>query len=251
MIRGLDVSAVQGVVPWTGLAREYAFAIPKAVQGNDGVDPNFARNAAGALAAGMHAFGYCFAYPLPCKPKCPGAFDCVCGRSPEWQAARFVREVYKHLPDSRIFVDFEWPEVVPSKPGGKGWREWGCSPPQMAEWLRRHCAEIVRLTGKRPCLYTYPWFWGAIRDGAAAYGFPAGGDVSWAADFDLWIAWYVGGHWPTAGASPHIPKPWTTWRFWQFDGNGGLRLPSGMDADFCVFNGDADALNAWARGECA
>ncbi|HNX50430.1 MAG TPA: hypothetical protein PKL08_09710, partial [Thermoanaerobaculaceae bacterium] len=85
----------------------------------------------------------------------------------------------------------------------------------------------------------------AVRDGAPSYGFPGKGDVSWAADFDLWMAWYRSG-WPLPGDAPKVPSPFPTWKFWQFDGNGGLRLPSGTDSDFCVFNGSLEDLKAYA-----
>ncbi len=233
MIRGLDASAVQGALPYGQLGPEYRFVILKAQQGNDGFDPWFERNVKGALDAGLEPFAYCFTYPLP-------------HLDPKEQAALFVSRTEQLLPGRPIFLDNEWPEVVAARPGGKGWKEWGCSPQQLSDWLAANAAEVTRLS-RAPAIYTYDWWWRAIRDGAPAYGFPTGADVSWAAAYDLWMAWYVSG-WPAPGASPKVPAPWATWKFWQFDGNGGLRLPNGVDADFCVFNGSDDDLKAWALG---
>lgn len=230
-LRGIDCSSVQGAVDF---ANPYIrFAILKSQEGNSGLDAQYNRNVKAAAAAGVTAFAYAFLYPLP-------------HLNPEAQAAAFVKAAGP-LATRPIFLDCEWPEVVPSKAGKKGWREWGCNPGQLAEWMRRCAAEVHRLTGIRPALYTYPWWWAAVRDGAPAYGYPRGGDVAWAADYPLWLADYRDG-WPRPGSSPRVPRPWLTWTFWQFDGNGGLRLPNGVDCDFCVFRGDAAALEAFAAG---
>lgn len=235
MIRGLDASAVQAALPFDRLSPDLRFVILKAQQGNDGFDPWFERNAKAALERGLHVFPYCFTYPLP-------------HLDPVKQAKLFVDRLAKTVgAGRRIFLDNEWPPVVPSKPGEKGWKEWGCSPAQLADWQRDNAYAVRELAGMAPAIYTYDWWFAAVRDGVKAYGFPTGGDVSWASEFDLWMAWYVKG-WPKDGDSPKIPRPWQTWRFWQFDGNGGLRLPNGLDADFCVFNGDEAALEAWAGG---
>src|SRR5579864_9557685 len=66
MLRGLDVSAAQGRVDWGCVAgMGCRFAIIKCKQGNDGIDPRFAENVAGAKAAGLLVGAYHFAYPLP------------------------------------------------------------------------------------------------------------------------------------------------------------------------------------------
>jgi GH25 family lysozyme M1 (1,4-beta-N-acetylmuramidase) len=237
MLRGLDASSVQGAIPFDKLGPEYEFVILKAQQGNDGFDPWFAKNMAAAKARGLVVFAYCFAYPLP-------------HLSPEDQAKRFVDALKARGYTGRIFLDFEWPEVVPLKPapGKKGWREWGCYPAQLADWMGRNARATRDLSGLSPAIYIYDWWWAAVRDGAPAYGFPTAGDVSWASDYDLWMAWYRNG-WPSAGDNPKVPRPFKSWAFWQFDGNGGLRLPNGVDSDFCVFNGTRAELEAWAAGE--
>lgn len=116
--------------------------------------------------------------------------------------------------------------------------------------MRDCAAEVHRLSGVAPVLYTYPWWWAAVRDGVSAYGFPTKGDVTWAKAYGLWLASYRTG-WPKPGDAPKVPAPWSQWTFWQFDGNGGLRLPNGIDCDFCVFRGDDAALTAFAAGEGA
>lgn len=237
MIRGLDASSVQGLLPYDQLAGKYEFVVLKGQQGNDGFDPFFERNAKAAFDHGIEPFSYAFTYPLP-------------HLDPRAQAKLFVERTWKAVPAMRgrpFFVDEEWPEVVPLKPGGKGWKEWGCAPKQIAKWMGDNADEVRKLSGRRPVLYTYDWWWSAVRDGAPGYGFPEKGDLSWAAECDLWMAWYRQG-WPIPGMSPKVPAPFKDWLFWQFDGNGGLVLPNGRDSDFCVFNGSKEDLVAFAKG---
>lgn len=241
MLRGLDAYAGQGALDYAALRREYdaRFVILKAQQGNDGFDPMFERNWKAAVDAGFEPFPYCFLYPL----------DKI---DPAAQAKRFVDEVFKRVPGARgrpFFLDVEWPEVVPLKPGpgSKGWKEWGCTPKSIAQYTRAVCEGMTAHSGRKPSIYIYDWWWTAVRDGAPTYGFPEKGDVSWASDYDLWMAWYRSG-WPVPGDHPKVPGPFTDWKFWQFDGNGGLRLPNGVDADFCVFNGGEGELRAFAEG---
>lgn len=245
MLRGLDASSMQGRVPFKSLEDEYHFAIFRAQIGNDGFDPNFADNVKEALDHGIEPFPYGFAYILP-----PSIFSP--SRDPKRQAAMYVERVLKAAPmlEGRpFFNDYEWPEVVAKPPlVKKGWKEWGCNPPMIADWMRVHIGETSRLSKRKSVAYIYDWWWSCVRDGAPAYGFPEPGDVSWAEDYDLWMAWYRDG-WPIPGQAPKIPSPFKRWTFWQFDGNGGLRLPNGVDCDFCVFNGDKEKLQAFIKGE--
>lgn len=227
VIRGFDASAAQGVIPWGRLDPSLRFAILKAQQGNDGFDPTFTRNVKGALETGLEPFAYCFAYPLPAKAG-------KTGRCPREQARLFVDRVTAAHPlmhGRPLFLDLEWP--MP-----QDWGTWGCTAESIAEWCAEHCDEVASYSGVTPILYTYPDWWAHVSKA----------DVSWAAAYPLWLASYVTkGRWPIDGQAPRCPSPWSDWLFWQFDGNGGLTLPNGVDADFCVFNGDEAALSALAR----
>ena len=225
MLRGLDASSVQGALPYAELVKQdMRFVVLKAQQGNDGFDPWFERNMKAALDHGIEPFAYCFFYPLPVKDKKTGALKP--SRAPEEQAKRFVDTVLR-FPEMRgrpIFIDEEWPEV-------ENWAEWGCTAASINETMRANAEAVHQLRGVSPILYTYLYWWQAVT---------AGADTSWAAAYELWMAWYIKG-WPGTGSRPRVPSPWSNARFWQFDGNGGLRLPNGRDADFCVFDGtDAD-----------
>lgn len=223
MLRGFDASSVQGSLPFGKLDPSFRFVILKAQQGNDGFDPDFAANTRAALAAGLHVIPYCFAYPLESDGS--GAHP---GRTPAEQAKLFVDRIRAAWPGWHgvLCLDCEWPE--PSD-----WATWKVTAASISTWLRGCCDELVKL-GVRVVLYTYPDWWHHV----------APGDVSWAGVYPLWLARYVAA-WPKDGDSPQLLAPWTSWLFWQWDGNGGQRLPNGVDADFCVFNGAEEELAAF------
>jgi lysozyme len=210
MIRGIDASAVQGLLNIDALdAAGCKFLIAKCKQGNDGKDPFFERNIAAAMSKGWAVGAYHFMYPLP-------------HLDPEEQADGFyaassLGSAYGDLPPA---LDLEWPDP-------DGWAKWNCTANQISEFARRCAERVTQLYGRRPLIYIYPYF--AQRLAAAS--------MAWLADYPLWIASYM--------PKPSIPKPWTDWTIWQYDGNGGAKMPGGGDADFNWFNGDAAALAAF------
>ncbi|MEZ4301590.1 MAG: glycoside hydrolase family 25 protein [Polyangiaceae bacterium] len=83
----------------------------------------------------------------------------------------------------------------------------------------------------RGCVvYTFPAFWTALGDPEA----PAFGE------HPLWIA-----HWGVE--TPKLPKPWSKWLLWQFDGDGGKNLPGGVVADFNWFDGAESDLRLFCK----
>lgn len=219
MIKGVDVSSVQGEIPWAKLAAlGYQFSLIKGQQGNDGCDPRFVLDVAAATAAGIEPMAYHFAYPLRhIAPKDQAAMMVAAHRRAFFDVGR------------PMFIDCEWPER-------SAWVRWDCSPAEVSTYLRDLFTELVAL-GARPGLYTYPFWWTGVHEA----------DVSWATQYPLWLAAYVKAA-PQEGDNPHLLNPWKTWTFWQWDGTGGARLPNGVDSDFDVFNGDTDALRAFLKG---
>jgi GH25 family lysozyme M1 (1,4-beta-N-acetylmuramidase) len=80
--------------------------------------------------------------------------------------------------------------------------------------------------GKKLIIYTTPSYW-------AEFGSP---DPFWL-QFDLWIA-------NTEVSKPYLPKPWTSYKFWQwtFKGDGIALGGEAKDMDLNVFNGSAQDL---------
>lgn len=80
---------------------------------------------------------------------------------------------------------------------------------------------------KEPIIYTCYDFWNN----------KLGNPESWVTELDLWIANY-------GVKKPLIPKPWVErgWRIWQYDGDGGERLPDNRDSDFCIAMGPLDSF---------
>lgn len=86
------------------------------------------------------------------------------------------------------------------------------------------------LTGHIPILYTGAWYMDIV----------AGKTPTVLGQCPLWVAKYV----PRPDPLPHA---WSSWVIWQYDGDGGRKLKSGVDCDFNRFNGDILALESWAE----
>lgn len=226
MLRGVDVSSVQGNVPWDKVAAEgCSFAILKCGEGNKPyADPTFARNLAGARAAGLLVGAYSFLYPLPTKPGEPV-------REPAAQAKHhfdLCGGLGSRDGELGPFADAEWP--APQDFG-----HWGCSPAQIRAWLLAYLTEAERLWGRAPTVYTYPIWWQTI-GGASEPAF---------ARYPLWMASYPHpNRWPVDGELPSVQAPWQAARFWQT--SGGTMRVAGMVVDTDVFLGSIDDLHALA-----
>lgn len=198
---GIDISSAQGELAdahWATIAKSRSFVYAKARTGNDHDDPRFSRYVAQARAAGMSVGAYLFAY---CLPDAAGH----AGRDPESQAQAFF-EAAEGLGgaagDLAPAIDLEWPT-------SGDWPKWGCSAPQIADWALRCAVRVETLFGRRPVIYTYP-YWARSVGLAGLNAYP------------LWIASYR--------AKPDVPLPWSSQDLWQTSG-GGLTLPNGMPCD--------------------
>lgn len=246
MLRGLDVSSVQGAVAWDAVAKQLGcrFAFVKCSEGNRGKDPifntpsmfvdaarassvtgrdpMFTANVAGAKGAGLYVGPYHFAYPLPADgtplrnpaDQAKYAFDCAGG----------LGEINGDLPP---MLDFEWPPP-------EQWQKWGCSAEQLKQWALDYLHAAEGYWGCKPILYTYPDFWRHLQADGEPF-FP---------DYPLCMASYPHvARWPVDGENPIALPPWNNWMFWQWTG-GGMRMPNGAPGDFQVFHGDEAALAA-------
>lgn len=168
-ISGIDISSVQGTVPWDAVAaRGTRFAVCKCGNGNDGHDPTFDGNVAGARAAGLVVGVYHFVYcGLPDAVGHPG-------RDPIDQAqAHYVASggLGSKPGDLLPCIDLEWPAP-------QDWAKWGVNASMILAWVRAYLGKAEALHGRTPIVYTYPDF-------AAHVGFTP--DF---ARYPLWLAAY-------------------------------------------------------------
>lgn len=194
MIKGVDISIIQGNVDFVALAASgVEFVIIRCGVGNSGIDSKYTTNVTAAKAAGLKVACYHFLYPLP-----PLASQPL--RDPVKQAQYHFKGAQGEL----ACIDCEWPAP-------EDFAKWGCTPTQLNQWMLIYLQEYERLSGKKPIIYTYPYWSSAVKFDPQFAQYP------------LWIASYQ--------ASPAIPHPWTNWVLWQNTGGGGHLPVSGAAVD--------------------
>jgi lysozyme len=131
-LTGIDVSFYQGTIDWTTVANNnISFAILKATEGLDIVDPNFANNWAASRAVGMTRSAYHF-------------FRAA--RDAKAQAEFFLKTVGK-------LEDFDLPLVLDLE------RVDGIDPKVALDKAQIWLDIVEKATGRKPIVYTYPVFW--------------------------------------------------------------------------------------------
>ena len=81
----------------------------------------------------------------------------------------------------------------------------GLGQADLANWTRTWLAEVQRLTGKAPMIYTGYYFW---RDSV-------GNPTDIGANYRLWLPSYPADPNSTT-FRPLVPAGWSTWTFWQY-----------------------------------
>lgn len=216
---GIDVAWPQGpAVDWPSVERAgVSFAFCKATNGTTSVDSTFNRNRAAIRAETKISFGaYHWLEP---------AQDAIA------QARHFVRTVGP-LADIDVGLAIDFEDDDGGKVKGAG----------LLAGLLACAAEVTRLTGRKPLVYTGKWFY----EGSVGF------DSEEIASYPLWHAQYPSTKRDKRAyvdavralpADPSIASPWKRRgikeTFWQFDGDGGLFLPQGIDVDVNRFRGDS------------
>lgn len=196
------------------------------------MDGAAAENARRARAHGILVAPYVFLYPLP-------------HLDPRAQAEYFVTKLQGMgmAPDELPpMIDVEWPPREQREKDGTlsyPWKRWGCSATQIREHAIVCVERCEELTGIVWPFYSFGYYLDCIE----AEKEPR------FANRPLVIANYkYSGRWPSddelASLKPHAP--WSRISFVQHDGDGGMRLPDGRDADFDCFLGTEDELRALA-----
>jgi lysozyme len=192
-VEGIDVSHYQGSINWNAeKAQGRLFGVASV---GDGLyqDPTFATNWAGMAAAGVIRGAYQFFEP---------------GIDPIQQADILIAKVGK-------LGDGDLPATIDVETTGNQ------PPATVAANVGKWLARVEAGTGRRPMIYTGPYFW---QDHVASTAFGA---------YPLWIAGY-------GVSQPQLPAPWNAFKIWQYSDSGGS-----LDVD--RFQGTLAELQAFAR----
>lgn len=216
LLLGIDAWSGYGAIDWKrAQSAGVKFAFLKCTTGNDGIDGKYKANAQACRDIGLPYAPYLFGYPLREIAGKPG-------RSPEDQARRMYADCDGQA-DMPPVLDLEWPPHFEKEKGTSKildrWTQWNVDAAFIADWGLRCLAELERLFGRVPILYTYPNFWQSLGQ--------AGKDEAWS-KYPLWIANYTHpNEWlPPDGAKPYVPEPWSKWGIWQFSADGSsMRVP--------------------------
>jgi GH25 family lysozyme M1 (1,4-beta-N-acetylmuramidase) len=195
-IPGIDVSRHQGTIDWAQVAASgQRFVIAKASEGLFSVDPMYATNRAGAMAAGLVFGAYHFARP-DLHPD-----------DPTGEADHFVDTAQLGPGNIVPVLDLE--------------RSGDLTQAQLTAWILAWLGEVTARTGVRPMVYTSPNGW-ANRTGDTTAVADAGYSL-------LWIAhWFVAE--PTVPANDWQGNGWA---FWQYSNCGTVPGISGcVDLDW-------------------
>jgi GH25 family lysozyme M1 (1,4-beta-N-acetylmuramidase) len=195
-IPGIDVSHHQGTIDWAQVAASgQRFVIAKATEGLLSVDPMYATNRAGAMAAGLVFGAYHFARP-DLHPN-----------NPIGEADHFVDTAQLGPGNIVPVLDLERPGDLTQT--------------QLTAWILAWLGEVTARTGVRPMVYTSPNGW-ANRTGNTTAVADAGYTL-------LWIAhWFVSE--PTVPANDWQGNGWA---FWQYSNCGTVPGISGcVDLDW-------------------
>ena len=182
-LEGIDVSHWQGTIDWVRVAGAgKRFAILKASESTDYVDPTYTTNRSRAQSAGLWTGAYHFARP-------------------DGSANDALREADHFADTVRLGAGDIIPTLDLEATGG-------LSVAALQAWVTTWLGEVTRRTGVRPMIYTSPAFWRRYMGDSAALA-EAGYRI-------LWIA-----HWGVTSPSvPANNWGGRSWTFWQYSNCG-------------------------------
>lgn len=220
IIHLIDVSAAQGDIPpsvWQALRTLGVRAVIVKLTEGLWIDGRAMANIQRARDAGLLVSVYAFAR--------------MSLGDPESQVEALAKALNGRKPDFPVVLDFE------SAPDS-----WNAE--KRVAWAERWVLAAKDTFGGWPILYSYPYFLTSLGVFLTR--------SSVLAQCLLWIAGgrqYINGDGhipdPTRESPPVVPLWGSNWTLWQFDGNGGRRLPNGVDVDWNVFRGDEAAFRTF------
>lgn len=187
---GIDVASWQGNIDWASVNQSQEFAFVKATEGLGYQNPQYTHDIQQARANGLLVGAYHYARP---------------NTDPVAQAAEFAAAYNAHPQDLPPVMDLEQTD--------------GLGPVELQNWTRTFLSETEKLTGRKPMVYTYRYFW--QQDMANTTEF---------SHYPLWFAAYQN------DVPSDLPGGWNQMAFWQRTGDGqvtGVHTP----VDINLFNG--------------
>ena len=198
-VPGIDVSHWQGVIDWASVANSgVRYCWVKAGQGNGGRDPCWLQNVRGCNEHQIPVGAYHFAVPDQ-RPDDPVAEAAHC-------AARMAG------------LQLELPPVLDLELNGAK-----LAPADLEAWALAWLAEVERLTGRRPILYSSTHF---------LTKHAGGGQCLAASGVRYWVARYRGGQ----HTDPGPLAAFKSWQIWQYSCTGRVDGIKG-NVDLNVLNG--------------
>jgi GH25 family lysozyme M1 (1,4-beta-N-acetylmuramidase) len=202
---GIDVSKWQhgASINWERVRADgVTFTFIKATEAANYTNPYFQGDWAASRRAGVYRGAYHFARP---------------GAAPaRRQAHYFVRKAGTFGGRGAL------PPVLDLESSG------GLGVTALRHWTHTWLRTTTRLTGRKPIIYTSPYFWESALGNAKGFS-----------DYPLWVAHYSTTH-------PRIPGGWTRWTFWQRSNTGRINGISGA-VDINRFNGTRARLARLAQ----
>ncbi|QGU01075.1 Lysozyme M1 precursor [Corynebacterium kalinowskii] len=196
---GIDVASWQGNIDWASVNQSQEFAFVKATEGLGYQNPQYTTDIQQSRTNGLIVGAYHYARP---------------GTDPVAQAAEFAAAYNAHPQDLPPVMDLEQTD--------------GLNPDQLQAWTRTFLGETERLTGRKPIVYTYRYFW--QQDMANTTEFNR---------YPLWLAAYQN------DVPGQLPGGWDQMAFWQRADDGrvsGIHTPVDMN----LFNGTPSQLNGFS-----
>jgi len=214
---GVDVSGWQhgASLDWARVrAAGQDFGFVKATEGSGYINPYLAGDWAGMRAAGMARGAYHFAAPAAALQS---AVD---------QARYFVAATGSMQQAGALapLLDLE--------------QSGGLAPAQLVAWTHVFLDTVQQLTGRRPIIYTYAYFWRT-----------AMGDDTGFTSYPLFLADYSDRTGRSAPLSP-LPGGWQQWTFWQYTDQGTVPGIAGF-VDMDRYAGSSIAAATWGAPSVA
>jgi lysozyme len=207
-VKGIDVSSYQNTIDWKQV-KDAGYQFAF-IKASEGID--WVDPSFAANRAGARDAGLTVGYYHYFRPN-----DAV-----DAQVKNFVATVGKAEPNSlRLVIDAEDPAM---------WAPYSVQ--QRAKMIQEWCSGVQKALGVAPqiSIYASPNFVNQVLQNAPGLS-----------KYNLWIANYN-------VPEPNVPKPWSTWDFWQYSDSGkvpGITAGGGVDLD--MYNGNT--LKAARKGK--